>query len=118
MDCSGQSGTAYHAGVTKVAMILKGKTQPGRREALRQMFEQHLAPRANANPAQEMVVWCADNTDVDAFYLFEVYSDLAAMQANAQASWFAEYLAKAGSLLDGQPEVVMATPAFTKPSAR
>jgi quinol monooxygenase YgiN len=56
-------------------MILKSKTQPGQREAVRQLFEQHLAPRAQTNESQELVIWCADDHDPDMFYVFELYSN-------------------------------------------
>jgi quinol monooxygenase YgiN len=100
--------------VSKIAMIIRGRTQPGKRDEVRALYEQHLAPRALANDAQEVVVWCADTNDADAFYLFELYGSAEAMQANAQAPWFWEYLQAVGPLLAGQPEVVTATPAWSK----
>lgn len=100
--------------MSKVAMIIKTKTQPGKRDEVRQLYEQHLAPRAQANATQELVLWCADDMDADTFYLFEVYSDHAAPQANAQAAWFWEYMAAVQPLLAGQPEVALATPLWAK----
>jgi len=58
--------------MSKVAMVIKSKTQPEKREAVRQRYEKHLAPRTEATAAQELVLWCADTMDADAFYLFEV----------------------------------------------
>ena len=51
--------------------------------------------------------------DADAFFLFEVYSNAEAFGANAAAPWFAEYMAQAGPLLAGEPEVAMATPLWS-----
>lgn len=100
--------------MSKVAMVIKTKTLPGKREEVRQLYEKHLAPRAQANAAQELVLWCADEMDADTFYLFEVYRDQAATQANAQASWFWDYMKEVQPLLAGQPEVALATPLWAK----
>jgi quinol monooxygenase YgiN len=98
----------------KLAMIITTRTQPGQRDEVKRLFEEHLAPRALANDAQELVAWCEDAADADVFHLVEVYSDPEAAGANAQAPWFWEYLSVVGPLLDGQPEVRTATPAWSK----
>ena len=100
--------------MSKLAMIIRTKTQPGKREEVFDLYQQLMAPRAINNDAQEVVVWCADQHDPDTFYLFEVYGDPSAMGANASAPWFAEYMAKAGPLLAGEPEVGMADPMWSK----
>ncbi len=100
--------------MTEVAMIIKTKSQPGKRDELFELYTELLAPRAEDNPDQQVVVWCADQADPDAFTLFELYTNMEAMGANAQASWFADYMAKAGPLLGGEPEVSMATPLWSK----
>ncbi|MGI9596758.1 MAG: putative quinol monooxygenase [Acidimicrobiales bacterium] len=97
-----------------VTMIIKAKSQPGKREELFALYRELLAPRAEQNTDQQVVVWSADHNDPDAFYLFELYRNMEAMGANAQASWFADYMAKAGPLMGGEPEVSMATPLWTK----
>jgi quinol monooxygenase YgiN len=102
--------------VAKLAIIIKGKARPGRRDEVRTLFEQHLAPRAVANPAQEVVVWSADNTEPDTFYLCEIYGDSMAMEANARAAWFAEYMDAVSPLLATQPELMTATPMWMKPA--
>ncbi len=94
----------------KLALLVKTRTQPGRRDQVRALFQEHLAPRAEANPAQEIVIWCDDEHDPDVFYLFEVYHDRKAFEANSQAPWAADYMKKAMPLLAGQPEVGFATP--------
>ena len=98
----------------KVLLVVRSKAQPGARDRVRLLFEEHLAPRALANDAQEVVIWATDAADPDAFYLVEVYRDRASMEANSQAPWFWEYLSAAGPHLDGQPEVLSAAPAWSK----
>lgn len=104
--------------MSKLAMIVKTKTQVGKRAEVLQLFEKHLAERAKANNSQEIVVWCADDNDADTFYLFEIYSNRQAFQANAQAAfqagWFQQYMQEVQPLLTEQPNVVMATPLWAK----
>ena len=98
----------------ELAMVIKTKAQPGKRDELFDLYEEIMVPRAEENDAQEVVVWCADQHDPDAFFLFEIYSSGEAMGANAAAPWFADYMAKAGPLLASEPEVAMATPLWSK----
>ena len=100
--------------MSKVVMIVRTTTQPGKRDEVAALYRQHLAPRAEANDAQEVAVWCDDAHDPDVFYLFEVYASQEAMGANAQAPWFGEYLAAVGPLLRAEPEVMMAAPGWSK----
>ena len=100
--------------MNQLAMIIKTKAQPGKRDELFELYSELLAPRAEENGSQQVVAWCADQNDPETFFLFEIYEDPEAMGANAQASWFAEYMTKAGPLLAGEPEVAMATPQWTK----
>ncbi len=97
----------------ELAVFITSRAQPGKRDELFDLYRELLAPRAEANEAQEVVVWCGDEQDPDTFHLFEVYRDRDALGVNAQSSWFADYLAKAGPLLAGEPEVRMATPRWT-----
>lgn len=97
-----------------LAMFIKSKAKAGKRDQIRELYEELMAPRAEENDSQEVVVWCIDQHDPDAFYLFEIYTDAAAMGDNAQAGWFADYMAKVGPLLAGEPEVAMATPTWSK----
>ncbi|MDJ0925659.1 MAG: hypothetical protein QNJ77_13980 [Acidimicrobiia bacterium] len=99
--------------MSKLAMIIKTRTQPGKRSEVAALYQEHLAPRAAGNPEQEIVVWCDDMHDPDVFYLFEIYSNQEAMGANAQAPWFADYMTAAGPLLAAEPEVGMAMPGWS-----
>ncbi len=100
-----------------LAMFIKTKTQPGKRDEVMALWESHLKPRLEANEAQQTYFFCYDNADADTFYIFEYYTDIKAFEANAQQPWFAEYMAAAGPLLAGMPEVGMATPKYIKPAS-
>ena len=97
-----------------LAMVITTRTQPGKRDEVERLYKEMLAPRAEDNASQEVVVWAADQHDPDVFYLFEIYSDGEAMGANASAPWFAEYMGAVGPLLAGEPTVGMATPRWSK----
>ncbi len=97
----------------KVAIIVTTTTRPGMRDDVRALYEELLAPRAVENDGQEVVVWCDDQHDADTFHLFEIYRDMSVMGANAQAPWFAEYMAKVGPMLAGEPSVAMLTPRWS-----
>jgi quinol monooxygenase YgiN len=97
----------------RLAMVIMSKAAPGKRDELFELYRRYLAPRAEANPAQEVVVWCADQRDEDAFVLFELYRDPAALGENAQSDWFADYMAAATPLLAGEPQIVMASPRWS-----
>jgi len=46
--------------------------------------------------------------------MVEVYGDPQAMQSNASAPWFADYMRAAAPLLDGAPRMVTAAPQWAK----
>jgi quinol monooxygenase YgiN len=100
--------------VGPLVLEIVGRTKPGRREDLLRLFEGHLAPRAEANDSQVLVVWAADYADDDKFVLFEIYRDRAAAEANGRADWFGRYMAEAGPLLADPPIVISATPRWSK----
>ena len=98
--------------MAKLALIIESKTLPGKRDDVFRLYEKHMAPRAEDNDSQEVVVWCNDGSDPDAFYVFEIYRDQESFGANAQAPWFADYMQAAGPLLAAEPKVVMGAPAW------
>jgi quinol monooxygenase YgiN len=98
----------------ELAMVIRTRTRPGKRDEVFRLYRELLVPRAEQNETQEVIVWCADQHDPDAFILFEIYRDQAALGTNAQSDWFADYMARVGPLLAAEPDVVMATPRWAK----
>ena len=97
-----------------VAMIVTSKAQEGRRGDIHALWLEKLAPLAEQNTSQAVVVWCDDQHDPNAFHLFEIYESQEAMGENAQNPAFAEYMQEAMPLLAGEPTVAMATPTWSK----
>ncbi len=100
--------------MTNVLMVISGVAKPGSLPQVHQSFQRHLAPRAEQNPAQPLVIWAADSNTPDRFMLVEVYNHPDAVTANAQADWFWAYLAEVGPLLDGDPTVTTYEPRWAK----
>lgn len=100
--------------MTKTALILTVRARPGRRDDLRAVWEEHLRPRAETDPAQELYLYCYDADDADTIRIVEVYGDPEAMGRNADAPWFAEYMRAAAPLIAGRPELVTAEPRWAK----
>ncbi|MEQ8246404.1 MAG: antibiotic biosynthesis monooxygenase [Alphaproteobacteria bacterium] len=90
------------------------KEQPGQRDAVRALWESHLGDRAAANPSLETYVYCYDNDDPDVIHLFEIYRDAAAQAADGGSAAFAAFMAEAGPLLEGAPEIHRTTPMWIK----
>lgn len=99
--------------MTKIALVIKTKAKPGKRQDILDAWERHLRPRADANVAQEVYFLCLDNNDADSFYLFEVYGDAAVLGQNASASWFADYMAEVMPLIEST-DIGEATPVWQK----
>ena len=95
-------------------LAIRGRTKTGKRDELFALFEKHLAPRAEKNREQRLVVWAADADDGDAFSLIEIYDNASAAATNANAAWFAEYMAASSPLLDGRPSMTTGTPRWVK----
>lgn len=98
----------------ELALFISSKAQPGKRDEIFSLYEKILVPRAGENDAQEVVVWCADQHDPDAFHLFEVYRDSESFGQNAQSEWFAEFMGASAPLLAGEPTVAMTAPRWSK----
>jgi quinol monooxygenase YgiN len=100
--------------MSKTALILTVRTQPGKRDELRAVWDEHLRPRAEANAAQELYLYCHDANEPDVIHLVEIYGDPAEIQRNANAPWFADYVHASAPLLAGQPTMVTAEPVWAK----
>jgi len=97
-----------------VALFIKVRVRPGKREQVRQLWEKHLKQRAESNEAQDMYCYCYDENDENILLIFERYIDREALNNNAQQDWFREYMNEVGPLLDGDPDVSFGLPIWTK----
>lgn len=105
---------ASEAAEAEVALFLTIKTQPGQRDALVALWDEHLKTRAEDSGDHVTYVFALDMADPNTVHITEVYATHAAFKANSQSPWFAAYMAKAGQLLAGEPGFAMATPYWVK----
>ena len=62
--------------MTSYALIVKHKTQPGKRDHVRQVWEKHMAPAIPANPGHTAYFYCFDNADPDSISAFQQYASV------------------------------------------
>jgi quinol monooxygenase YgiN len=103
------------ASTSHKALFIKVRARPGQRDALRALWEEHLKPRAAANPHQALYTYAYDDADPDTIGMFELYAGEAALAENAKSAFFADYMQAAAPLIEGSPEITMLTPIWTKP---
>lgn len=100
--------------MTSFALIIKHKTQPGKREAVRRVWERHMAPAVAANPDHLAYFYCFDYADPDSICAFQQYSSQEASQEFLKTASYAAYLQEVEPLLMGPPEVTALTPVWCK----
>lgn len=100
--------------MTSFALIVKHKTQPGKRDEVRKAWEKHMAPAISANPGHTAYFYCFDNADPDSIYAFQQYESAEASQAFLKTGSYAAYLKDVEPLLSGPPQVTALTPMWSK----
>lgn len=82
---------------------------------MRAVWERHLRPAIEANPAHEAYAYCDDDADPDTIRVYQRYVDAAAARAFLATPAYAAYVAEVTPLLAGPPEVFRCTPTWVKP---
>ncbi len=100
--------------MSSIALIVKHKTQPGKREEVRKVWEKHMAPAIAANPGHTAYFYCFDNSDSDSITAFQQYSSVEASQDFLKTSSYAAYLDEVDSFLCEPPQVTALTPVWSK----
>jgi quinol monooxygenase YgiN len=100
--------------MTALALIIKHKTQPGKREEARRVWEKHMAPAIASNPGHTAYFYCFDTTDPDSIVAFQQYSSIEASQDFLRTTSYAAYLTEVEPLLAGPPQVTALTPMWSK----
>ena len=100
--------------MTSLALIIKHKTQPGKRDEVRKVWERHMAPAVSANPGHLAYFYCFDNADPDAILAFQQYVSAEAAGEFLKTDSYAAYLQEVEPLLSGSPQVTALTPTWWK----
>lgn len=100
--------------MTSLALIIKHKTQPGKRDEVRTVWERHMAPAVSANPGHLAYFYCFDNADPDAIVAFQQYVSAEAAGEFLKTDSYAAYLQEVEPLLSGPPQVTTLNPMWSK----
>jgi quinol monooxygenase YgiN len=100
--------------MSSLALVVRHKTQPGKRDEVRKVWEKHMAPAVASNPGHLAYFYCFDNTDPDSIYAFQQYETAEASQAFLKTDAYLAYLKEVEPLLSGPPQVTALTPVWSK----
>ena len=100
--------------MTKIALFIRHKTQTGKRDEVRSVWERHMQPAIANNPGHEAYFYCFDNDDADSICAFQQYTDLKSSQDFLKTESYAAYLKEVEPLLAGPPEVMSLSPVWIK----
>ncbi len=96
------------------ALFIVHRTNPGKRDEVRAVWEKHMAPAIAKNDGHIDYFYCFDHQDHDVLRVFQLYSNAEAADSFLQHPNYAGYLQEVGPLLSNQPEVHTATPQWKK----
>lgn len=100
--------------MSQVALFVKHKTLPGKRDEVQKVWEKHMAPAIEANPGHSAYFYCFDNSDQDSICAFQLYVSSEASQEFLKTDNYAAYLKDVEPLLSGPPQVTALTPKWSK----
>ena len=100
--------------MSKLALFIRHKTRPGKRDAVREVWMRHMQPTIARNAAHEAYFYCFDNNDPNGICAFQVYTDAESAQSFLKTESYAAYLREVEPLLSGSPEVTTLTPMWVK----
>lgn len=110
-----QDGALMNTHATnRVALVIKHKTKPGKRDQVREVWQRHMQPLVVSNAAHEAYFYCFDDADPDGIVAFQQYTDRAASSAFLKTAGYAAYLAEVEPLLEGPPQILSLTPMWIK----
>lgn len=100
--------------MTKLALFIKVKSLPGKREEVKQLWEKYVKPHSEEEKELEISCYCYSLEDDDTICLFEIISDPSVSEVVMRSGWFAAYQNQLRPLLVEPPEIITATPVWAK----
>jgi len=100
--------------MTHLALVIRHRTRPGKRNEVRSIWENYLMQAIAGNPGHLSYVYSFDNNDPDGICIFMQYANEEAMQDFLKTASYTVYLAAIQPLLLGSPEVAVLTPLWSK----
>lgn len=99
--------------MSKVSLIAKLPTKPGKRDELVSAFGP-MMEAVNAEAGTELYILNLDNGDENVAWVYELYADGDSMALHGGSDAMAALFGALGDLLDGAPELIMTTPVAGK----
>lgn len=96
------------------ALFIVHRTASGQRDAVRAIWEKHMAPAVAGNDDHLAYYYCYDAGDADVLRVFQLYRDASAADAFLDHPNYRDYLGEVEGLLAGPPEIHAATPQWQK----
>ena len=91
----------------KTALFIRHQAQPGRRDDALRVWEKHLKPRVESNPAHE-AYFSSYNSDPNAICVFQLYRDSASMKESLSGACYGGYLGDVSQFIAAQPQITPA----------
>lgn len=103
--------------MSRTALFIRHKAKSGRRDEVRGIWEKHVKPKVEVNPAHQAYFFCYDNTDPDVIRVFQIYPDESSMKEFLSGAWYPVYVSEVSKVLVSPPEVLPTTLVWTKPDS-
>jgi quinol monooxygenase YgiN len=100
--------------MTRTALFIQHRTLPGKREAMRQIWERHVKPRVAANSGHLCYFFCEDDLDPDVVRVFQLYENDEAMNAFLGGDWYQAYLSEVSQVVAAPPQISPAPLVWSK----
>jgi quinol monooxygenase YgiN len=101
-----------------VALIIKHRTLPGKRNQVIVVWLRHMAPAVQQNGEHLAYFYCEDPSDPDTIVAFQQYRNEQAAQDFLRNDAYSAYLKEVESLLAGPPQVTNLRPIWVKAPVR
>jgi quinol monooxygenase YgiN len=101
-----------------MAVFVKLKAQPGKREEVKELWEKHVKPHQESTPEILSCCYCYAMEDEDTICAFELLSGPSAAEAAMNSEWFSAYQEALRPLLAGPPEATAASLIWSKGIAK
>jgi quinol monooxygenase YgiN len=100
--------------MAKITLIVKLTTQPGKRDALKKIWEKETKKHTIENDLVEQSCYCFDKNDENTVWLFEIIKDEEVLSKLSLEPWFRAYLAEMQPILAAPPMITTADPVWIK----
>jgi quinol monooxygenase YgiN len=100
--------------MSKTALFIRHQALPGKRDEIRRIWEKHVKPRVQANPAHEAYYFCYDNSDRDVISVFQLYTSEADADEFLGGAWYPKYLEEVSKVVASSPQISPASLIWNK----